>query len=150
MDEILNLIESVTEGFPRFSYYNDFGHQERNRIDSRIKRRFFWPHMNQYLKERVQSCRRCIRRKTAPSKSAYLVNITSTASMELVCIDYLSLERSKGGFEIILVITDHFSRFAQGISPHKQRLKPCLRISLCITAFRQNYIATKAPTLNTK
>ena len=76
--------------------------------------------MNQYIKERVQSCGRCIRRKTTPSKFAHLVNITTTAPMELVCIDYLSLERSKGGFENILVITDHFSRFAQAIPTRNQ------------------------------
>ncbi|KAH3747333.1 hypothetical protein DPMN_181758 [Dreissena polymorpha] len=33
--------------------------------------------------------------------------------MEMVCLDFLSLERSKGGYENILVITDHFSRYAQ-------------------------------------
>ena len=74
---------------------------------SLIKQRFFWPGMNQYIKERVQSCRRGIRRNSTPSKSAHLVNITSTAPMELVCIDYLSLERSKGGFENIQVIMLH-------------------------------------------
>ena len=102
------------------SYHNDLGHQGRDRTASLIKRRFFWPHMNQYIKERVQSCGRCIRRKTTPSKFAHLVNITTTAPMELVCIDYLSLERSKGGFENILVITDHFSRFAQAIPTRNQ------------------------------
>lgn len=109
------------------SYHDDLGHQGRDRTASLIKRRFFWPHMNQFIKQRVQLCGRCIRRKTAPAKSAHLVNITSAAPMELVCINYLSLERSKGGFENILVITDHFSRFAQAIPTRNQSARTTAR-----------------------
>ena len=91
------------------------------------QQRFFWPYMNKFIRERVQSCGRCIRRKTAPVKAAHLVNITSSAPMELVCIDYLSLERSKGGFENILVITDHFSRYAQAIPTRNQTAQTTAR-----------------------
>ena len=53
-------------------------------------------------------------------KSAELVNITSSAPMELICIDYLSVEPSKGAHENILVITDHFTRYAKAIQTRNQ------------------------------
>ena len=76
------------------SYHDDLGHQGRDRTISLIRHRFFWPEMNKCIKEKVQQCDRCIRRKTAPVKTTELIKITSTAPMELVCFDYLSLERS--------------------------------------------------------
>jgi hypothetical protein len=38
-------------------------------------------------------------------------------------MDYLSLERSKGGYENILVITDHFTRYAIAIPTRTQTAK---------------------------
>ncbi len=68
------------------------------------------------------------KRKTAPTRSAELVNITSSAPLELVCVDYLSLERSKGGFENILVVTDHFTRYAQAIPTRNQTARTTARV----------------------
>ena len=48
--------------------------------------------------------------------------------MELICIDFLSLERSKGGHENILVITDHFTRYAQAFPTRNQLAKPTAKI----------------------
>ncbi|MCG8076953.1 MAG: DDE-type integrase/transposase/recombinase, partial [Candidatus Thiodiazotropha taylori] len=61
-------------------------------------------------------------------RSATLVNITSSSPMEIVCLDYLSLERSKGGEEHILVITDHFSRYAQAIPTRNQTARTTARV----------------------
>ena len=110
------------------SYHDDLGHQGRDRTASLIKCRFFWPRMNQFIRKYVQKCGRCICRKAPQVKSAHLVNITSSAPMELVCIDYLSLERSKGGFENILVITDHFSRYAQAIPTRNQTAQTTAKV----------------------
>ncbi len=79
------------------AYHDDLGHQGRDRSISLIKRRFFFPGLDTYVEKMVRKCGSCIRRKTAPTKAAPLVPITSSSPMELVCIDYLSLETSKGG-----------------------------------------------------
>lgn len=104
-------------------YHDDAGHQGRDRTTYLIKSRFYWPGMDRDIELKVQNCPRCICRKTPSRSSAELVNIHTTQPMELVCMDYLSLETSKGGYENILVITDHFTRFAQAFPTRNQTAK---------------------------
>ena len=47
---------------------------------------------------------------------APMENVDTTYPMELVHMDYLTIEATEGGKDIhILVITDHFIRYAQAI-----------------------------------
>lgn len=108
--------------------HDDAGHQGRDRTLSLVRSRFYWPGLESDVKNKVQNCDKCIRRKTIPRPSAELVNIVSTQPMELVCIDFLSLERSKGGHEHILVITDHFTRYAQAFPTRNQLAKTTAKI----------------------
>ena len=41
---------------------------------------------------------------------------------------YLLLKKSKGGYENILVITDHFTRYAQAIPTRKQTAQTTARV----------------------
>ena len=52
-----------------------------------------------------------------------MVSIRTTQPLELVCMDFLTLETSKGGYQHILVITDHFTRYAQAIPTKNQTAK---------------------------
>ena len=108
--------------------HDEVGHQGQDRTLSLVRSRFFWPGLEADVEHKVRNCERCIKRKTIPRPSAELLNIVSTQPMELVCIDFLSLERSKGGFENILVITDHFTRYAQAFPTRNQLAKTTAKV----------------------
>ena len=95
--------------------HNNFGHQGRDRTISLVRDRFFWPGMCRDIENWISKCERCMRRKTPTNVRAPLINITTSQPLELVCLDFLSLERSKGGYEYVLIITDHFTKYAMAI-----------------------------------
>ena len=90
------------------------------RTTSSVKDRFFWSGMYQDIMTWIEECGRCIRRKSSTIQRAPLVNITTTSPLELVCMDFLTLETSKGNYQHILVITDHFTRFVMAIPTRNQ------------------------------
>ena len=77
-----------------------------------IHDRFLWPHMAAQVKEHVGKCCPCLAFKARQPK-APLKNIVATHPLELVHLDYLCLEPWKGLEENVLVVTDHFTRYAQ-------------------------------------
>ena len=95
---------------------------------SLVKYRFYWPEIDGAIEKKVKNCPRCIRRKTQSRNSANLVLVSSTYPMDLVCMDFLVLEMSAGGYENILVITDHFTRYAQALPSKNQTAKTTARL----------------------
>ena len=102
--------------------HDEMGHPGRERTLSLIKERFYWPGMFKDIEHWTKTCDKCIKRKTQPDR-APLVSITFTQPLELICIDFLSLEQSKGGQQNILVVTDHFTRYAQAYPTRNQTAK---------------------------
>ena len=100
--------------------HDEAGHQGKEKTLWLARQRFYWPGLEKDVVTRVESCPRCVRRKTPVKPVAQLKPIDSTYPMELVCMDFLSLEKCKGGYEHILVITDHFTRYAQAIPCRNQ------------------------------
>ena len=94
--------------------HEERGHLGVERALHLANERFFWPHMKKDIEHyvtRVCSCLKQRRPNIVPR--APIENIHTSAPFELVSLDFVHLEKSIGGYEYILVIVDHFTRFTQ-------------------------------------
>lgn len=73
------------------------------------------------IEARIKTYNRCVRRKTLPEKAAALVNIKFTRLLELVCMDFLSIEPDQSNTKDVLVLTDHLSKYAVAIPTTNQK-----------------------------
>lgn len=83
--------------------HDDMGHLGIERTLDLVRSRFYWPKMASAIEAKVKACERCVRRKAPPDKAAPLVNINTTRPMELVCMDFLSIEPDSRQTKDILV-----------------------------------------------
>lgn len=109
------------------SLHDDMGHLGIDRTLDLVRTRFYWPRMATQVEQKVKTCDRCLRRKGPPEKAARLVNITTTRPLELVCMDFLSLEPDSSNTRDILVITDHFTKFALALPTSNQKSRTVAR-----------------------
>ena len=124
--------------------HDDIGHQGRMRTLSLLRERFFWPGMQEEATQYLLKCSRCLRRKYTP-QVALMQPIYVTQSLELVHMDYLSSEPSKGNIENVLVITDHFTRYALAYPSKTQTAQATARILwdnfICHYGFPEKFIS---------
>ena len=85
--------------------------------------RFYWPYMKQDVEQHVKVCDRCLHFKAKP-QHAESHPILATHPMELVHIHFLTVESGKEDKEVnILVLMDHFTRYAQAYVTLSQTVK---------------------------
>ena len=77
------------------SLHNNLGHLGRDRYMSLVRDRFYWPSMTADVEKRIQKSERCVKRNAT---KAPLQCIQTTQPLELVCMDFLTLEMSKVGY----------------------------------------------------
>ena len=103
------------------------GHLGRSCSLQLAQDRFYWPKMYKDVENHVKNCPRCLRRKPM-QPITHLVPIISSQQFELLCIDFLGLEPSKGGVENILVITDHFTKYSLLVPCRSTKAKPTAKV----------------------
>ena len=84
-----------------------------------LRGRFYLPFLHQDVVNHIAHSGPCLRRKTLPKKEP-LHPMSVSKPKELVHMDYLTIEPSTGNIENVLVITDHFTRYAHAYSTCNQ------------------------------
>ena len=94
--------------------HEDMGHLGVERVLALARERFYWPYMRRDIEHFVTNICSCLkqRRPNLPTREP-LQPINTTSPFQLIAIDFVHLERSSGGYEYILVVVDHFTRYAQ-------------------------------------
>ena len=92
--------------------HEDYGHLGMDRVQILLQERFYWPKMSEDVQSIIRSCERCMRFKTTPQHDE-MYPIMATYPLELIHLDFLSIGGKDDILKNVLVVTDHFTRYAQ-------------------------------------
>ena len=132
-----------------WNLHNDMGHLGRGKTLDLVHQRFLWPHMASDVEDKIRHCDRCIRQgKTPYQDKAPMTSIKTSQPLELVCMDFLTLESSQGGYDICsssLIITQSMPKpYQPGTRQPRQSLIHYSTTSSSIMVFLTGFTVTKA------
>ncbi len=94
--------------------------------------------MEHDVRQYVKVCKRCVVSKTVePDERARLESIKTTSPLELVFLDFRSVEDSKGRTVDVVLARDHFTKWSiPSIAPASQQNKLHISCGIGIFAFK--------------
>ena len=107
--------------------HDNFGHLGIDRTTIFVVERFFWPKMSDYVRNYISNCQRCIRFRQAPQVTE-LQPIDATYPLQVVHMDFLQIGRKQDKNTSVLIVTDHFTRYAQAYVTHDQTAATVVKV----------------------
>ena len=96
--------------------HDESGHQGVGRVLARIQERHTWPGIKRDVVNHIKHCLTCQQTKHPAGNPCYpLQSINSSNFNDLVQFDHLKLCKTTSGNNGLLVIIDHFTKFAEAI-----------------------------------
>ena len=92
--------------------HEDYGHLGMDRVQILLQERYYWPKMSEDVRAVIRSCERCMRFKTPPQQDQ-MYPIMASYPLELIHLDFLTIGGKGDNLKNVLVVTDHFTRYAQ-------------------------------------
>ena len=101
--------------------HDEMGHMGMDRVLLLLQDRVFWPGMAKDVRIHIRTCERCERFKT-PKDLKEALQTEASYPLELIHVDFLQIGGKKDVRKDInvLVVTDHFTRYAQGYVTNAQ------------------------------
>lgn len=111
------------------SLHDDMGHLGSDKVVSMVHTKFFWPDVNGSVRNYCKNCHRCTRaRPELPKPKVKMGRLRATQPNEMLCIDYLTLDKSSSGHENVLILTDVFSKFSRAIPTKDQTAETTAKV----------------------
>lgn len=111
------------------SLHDDHGHQGIERTTGLVRQRCFWPFMGSDIEKYCRECGRCTLAKAVQRKvCTFRGTLTASKPLEVLAIDFTTLDKASDGRENVLVVTDVFSKFSQAYPTSDQRASPVARV----------------------
>ena len=106
------------------------GHLATEKMLDRLRRRFYWPKMNDSVKQYVVECDKCTARKTPKGKRHAPMGLYQMGEpMERVSMDILGpLPVSEKGNRYVLVVCDTFTRWIEAYPLQNQEASTIARV----------------------
>ena len=101
--------------------HDQFGHLGIDKMLVFLQDQYFWPKMNEDVRTHIKSCDHCLRFKQVPEQ-APMETIETLYPLQLVHLGFLTIGSKRGPSKDInvLVVTDRFTRYAQGFVTSNQ------------------------------
>ena len=104
-----------------FRSVDQLGHQGIDKVYQRILKRFEWPGMKKACEKWVTACLSCQQVKDPRKLRFHLQYIESSEFNEVVQIDHQKICMTDSGYNQVLVMIDHFTKYAEAV--------PCITVS---------------------
>ena len=97
--------------------HDHWGHQGVYKTYMVLRSRCFWPGMAADIKKHIKVCFHCtVSKPPTPSLRTPMRHLTAFKPLEVLAVDFLKLDKGRGGHEDVLIMTGGFTSLAQAVA----------------------------------